>query len=48
MEPAPGLMEVVELEAVGSCDVHFTEGAADTVPGADAVVVETASIAVSG
>lgn len=48
VEPAPGLMEVVELEAVGSCDVHFTEGAADTVPGADAVVVETASIAVSG
>ena len=40
VEPAPGLMEVVELEAVDSCDVDFTEGATDTVPGADAVVVD--------
>ncbi|KAG5207709.1 hypothetical protein JEQ12_017473 [Ovis aries] len=45
VEPAPGLMEVVELEAVDSCDVDFTEGATDTVPGADAAVVEAASIA---
>lgn len=48
VQPAPGLMEVVELEAVDSCDVDFTEGATDTIPGADAVVVETASTAVSG
>ena len=48
VQPAPGLMEVVELEAVDSCDIDFTEGATDTIPGADAVVVETASTAVSG
>lgn len=35
-------MEVVELEAVDSCDVDSTEGATDVT---DAVVVETAPIA---